>query len=123
MGWHYQQGLVNIGASPVNWVEPFHTLEPASMTTARPIKKRNMVSLTAVWGNDDAESTVRISLSHWKRLVSGSAFTKNAWAWYEGRRYQAQWVFKNGCVTIHGPDAAVHVVDLPLDELFVQESS
>ena len=46
---------------------------------------KNSIELTACWGNDDAESTIKLSKSKWKSIQTGAQFQKNAWSYYEGQ--------------------------------------
>ena len=48
--------------------------------------KRTYIQLTAFWGNDDAESSIRISRRRWNAIQSGAEYVVNAASWYEGRR-------------------------------------
>lgn len=78
------------------------------------------VELTAVWGNDDAESTIKMSRRRWKRIEEGAEYRTSAWSWYEGTREAVRWCFANREVSIGGEDGATYWVDMPLEELIVQ---
>jgi hypothetical protein len=84
-------------------------------------KQRPQVKLTALWGNSDAESTIKVSRRRWKEIQEGSTFTKNAWGYYEGERFPVTWSFSHGEFSIDGPDAAQCVLDAPVAELHVEE--
>lgn len=76
------------------------------------------VEVRALWGNDDAESTIKISLPQWRRIQAGEEFEKRAWGYYEGRRFSVGWRFKDRKVTISGGDIEC-VIDDPLENLYV----
>ena len=85
------------------------------------MRPRVHVELTAVWGNDDAESTIKISRRRWQEIRKGAEHFESAWSWYEGRRYPVTWSFSRGMVSIDGDDGMQCVVDDPVDELVVNE--
>ena len=80
-------------------------------------KPKIHVELTALWGNDDAESTIKISPLRWKRIQEGAEFETSAWGWYEGKRFSVRWYFSNGEFSIYD-----HIADCPIEELIVQDS-
>lgn len=49
------------------------------------------VEITAYWGHDDAESTIKLSLRKWEEIKAGAQFQKSAWSYYEGQRYRVVW--------------------------------
>jgi hypothetical protein len=65
---------------------------------------RASVTLIAIWGNDDAESQIKISPRLWAEIQAGATYSQGAWSHYEGRRYHVRWSFKNGKVSIDGED-------------------
>ena len=81
---------------------------------------RDYVELTAFWGNDDAESTIKVSRRRWKAICSGAEYWTSAWSWYEGKRDSVAWSFTDGNVTISGKDGRQCKVKNPVDELIVQ---
>lgn len=83
---------------------------------------RIYVSLTAYWGNDDAESTIKVSRRRWKAIREGAEYIASTWSWYEGQRESVTWVFENSCVSIHGDDGMECVLELPVDELITEVS-
>lgn len=78
---------------------------------------RASVRIRAMWGNDDASSSIKVSCQRWRAIQAGSHYSQTTWAWYEGRRFRVQWTFKNGALCIDGCDGAQHVVDAPLTDL------
>lgn len=84
------------------------------------VKRRAHIELTAYWGNDDAESTIKVSRARWKKIQDGAVYVTSAWGWYEGSRFSVAWCFSNGEVTINGDVGMQCVVDLPVSELIVQ---
>ena len=47
---------------------------------------RIYIELTAVWGNDDVDSTIRISRRRWKNIQEGAEYDTSATSYYEGLR-------------------------------------
>lgn len=86
-------------------------------------KPRIYVELTAVWGNDDAESSIKVSRRRWKEIQEGGEYTTSAWSWYEGRRFSVAWHFADGQLSIHGEDGMECVIDEPIEELIVQTTT
>ena len=84
-------------------------------------RNRTRVCLTAVWGNDDAESTIEISRRRWRDIQDGAHYKTSAWSWYEGDRFSVFWRFADAKVSIDGEDMMQCVVDLPVSELFAEE--
>ena len=84
----------------------------------QPLKPSVHVELTASFGNDDAESTIKVSRRRWKQIQEGAEYQTSAWSWYEGVRSSASWHFSEGLVSVHGDDME-HVIDLPVAELIV----
>lgn len=85
---------------------------PKSNTARRPF-----VQVTALWGNDDAESVIELSRKRWSQILAGASYTTCAWSWYEGERYRVTWVFTDGKLTIGGEDGMRCVLDQPASEL------
>ncbi len=83
-------------------------------------KPRIYVILTAVWGNDDADSTIKVSRRRWKEIQEGAEYETSAWSWYEGTRYRVTWIFSDGKVSVDGIDDRECVIGLPVDELIVE---
>lgn len=79
--------------------------------------KRIHVQLTTLWGNDDAESSIRISRRRWSAIQNGGAYEVSASSMYEGNRYPVVWRFARGQVSIDGEDGMECVVDLPVTVL------
>jgi hypothetical protein len=94
------------------------------MKTESP-KPRTYVEITAYWGNDDAESTIKVSRRCWQRIQQGADYERSAWSWYEGRRYPVGWRFSGRTVSVFGTggdafDGMECVLDLPIEELIVR---
>ena len=83
-------------------------------------KPRIYVELTAVWGNDDADSTIKVSRRRWKHIQSGAEYETSTWSWYEGKRQSVSWRFAGGEVSVYGEDGMECVVGMPVAELIVQ---
>jgi len=84
---------------------------------------RSIVTLTAAWGNDDAESTIKVSPRQWAAIQAGAEYTKSAPSFYEGRRSSVHWHFNACLVTITGEDGMECVPSQPIDELLVVTST
>jgi hypothetical protein len=83
-------------------------------------ESRIYVGLSAVWGNDDADSTIKVSRRWWKQIQEGAEYDSSAWSWYEGRRYSVGWHFSDGTVSVNGEDGRQCIVDFPVTELIAQ---
>lgn len=86
----------------------------------KPSLPRAHVELTALWGNDDADSTIKISRRRWKRIQEGADYETSTWSWYEGRRYSVTWSFSEGVVSVFGGDGRECFIDLPVANLIAQ---
>lgn len=80
-------------------------------------KPRPYVELSAVWGNDDGGSSIKVSRRRWKAIQAGAEYETMTWSWYEGERSATYSRFANGKVDITGPDFMEYAVDLPVSEL------
>jgi len=89
----------------------------------RSTKPRVYVKLTAVWGNDDADSTIKVSRRRWQAINAGAEYVTSASSWYEGRRYSVTWSFANGRVSVYGGGGGQCVNEDPLCELFVETNT
>ena len=87
------------------------------------VMTRTRIQLTAVWGNDDAQSSVLVSRRRWIAIQRGAEFTVDASSSYEGKRYKVVWRFANGQVSIDGEDGMECVVGLPVGELVSTDPS
>jgi hypothetical protein len=81
------------------------------------------IELTASWGNDDAESTIKVSQRRWKQIQEGIEYETAATSWYEGEEYDVSWHFSNSEVSIHGNDGAEYVINCPVKKLLVQSNA
>ena len=75
------------------------------------------IQLTALWGNDDAESSILVSRRRWTAIQSGAEHIVDASSSYEGKRHKVVWRFANRRVWIDGEDGMECVVGLPVGEL------
>jgi hypothetical protein len=91
--------------------------------TKKAKKPRIYVKLTATWGNDDVESSIKISRRRWSHICAGEEYQTSASYRYEGHSYTAYWSFINGKVTIDGEDGEQHVLNLPALKLWVSEET
>ena len=91
--------------------------------TQRTKTVRRYVTLIACWGNDDADSEIKISRRQWSAIKAGESYERGAWGWYEGRRQHVLWSFEDRLVSVFPSDSdgGEYIVDAPLDELIVQE--
>ncbi len=86
-------------------------------------KPKAHIKLTALWGNDDAESTIKVSRSRWKAITAGGTYERTAWGWYEGKRFSVIWQFQNGSFSVLAADGNDCITDYPVEELIVQTDS
>ena len=86
----------------------------------RKSSRRPTVTLTATWGNDDAESSIRISRRRWKAIQAGGEDFESGFGWYEGERFEVSWSFGKGLVSINSYDAGTCVSDRAVERLYVQ---
>jgi hypothetical protein len=82
---------------------------------------RVCIELTAVWGNDDAESTIKVSRRMWAKIQNGAEYATSAWSWYEGKRYRVAWRFNSGNVSVDNADGEYFGGSVSV--LFVREPS
>lgn len=94
--------------------------QPGTETPKTPRKPRRLVELTAYWGNDDAESTIKISPRMWSEIQAGKTHFKDAYGWYEGRRFRVGWTFIRKTVTIEDASGDRCVDGRPIEELIVR---
>jgi hypothetical protein len=83
-------------------------------------KSKVYVMLTAIWGNDDADSTIKLSHTQWEAIRAGAEYETSTWSWYEGKRFPVNWSFVNGCVSIFGEDGMECLIDYPVDDLNIE---
>ena len=80
---------------------------------------RVFIELSTMWGNGDVGSSIRISRRRWKAIQEGAMFEASSTSYYEGTRFTNFWTFANAKVNIDGEDGRECVVELPVDELYV----
>ena len=80
---------------------------------------RIYIQLTAVWGNDDADSTIRISRRRWKNIQEGEEYATSATYYYEGQRGWVSWHFSGGLLSISGDEGRECLVDHSVEHLIV----
>ncbi|MEZ5608116.1 MAG: PcfJ domain-containing protein [Burkholderiaceae bacterium] len=90
--------------------------EPMMPTSS---KSRVHVHLTAMWGNDDAQSTIKVSRRRWQRIQDGEPYCATAWSWYEGTRTRTTWSFGDGELTLSQDDG--FECYLTVKQLYVHE--
>jgi len=76
------------------------------------------VTIRALWGNDAAQGTIKISPRQWKRIQAGEEFQKQGWGYYEGQRFSVSWYFNNRKVTIYADDQEC-IIDDPIENLYL----
>ena len=84
------------------------------------IRHRVYVKLTAVWGNDDADSTIMVSRRRCQAIRAGAEYVTSARSWYEGGSYPVAWLFTDGKVSVYGGGGMECVIDQPVGELIEQ---
>jgi hypothetical protein len=83
------------------------------------VSAKKIVSITAYWGSDDAESTIELSAEQWQRIQRGASHVEHGVSWYEGESEGVCWSFQNCTISIDGADGRQCLVDAPISELFV----
>jgi len=78
---------------------------------------RIYIELTAVWGNDDVDSTIRISRRRWKNIQEGAEYATSSTSYYEGLRSCVSWSFSRGLLSIYGDEGRECLVDHPVEDL------
>ena len=82
---------------------------------------QDFVELTAYWGTDDADSSIKVSAKKWEQIKAGAQYQKTAKSYYEGQSYDVTWSFLDGTVSIDGEDGMQCVAGLPLEELILRQ--
>ena len=77
------------------------------------------ITLTALWGNGDAESSIRVSRRIWEKINAGMKFSADSTGWYEGTHQSVYWRFVDGKVYIDGEDGMQCIVGDTIDSLIV----
>lgn len=80
---------------------------------------QSIVSITAVWGNGDAESTIKLSAQIWQEILKGAEHYETGASWYEGEPGLVSWTFRNGLVSIDGEDGMQCLIDASITGLIV----
>ena len=80
---------------------------------------RIYIQLTAVWGNGDADSTIRISRRRWQHIREGADYATSAASYYEGGRGSVAWHFSGGLLSILGDDDRECLIGHPVEDLIV----
>jgi hypothetical protein len=73
------------------------------------VPSRRPVSISTVWGNNDAEATLKVTRSQWNRIIAGAEFAATTWAWYEGKRERVTFRFNSpqcGDLRVDGVEGA-----------------
>ena len=91
------------------------------MAKQPPKPKRTYIELTASWGNDDSESSIKIAPSRWESIKDGGKFSKKSISYYEGEEEKVVWTFKDGLVSIDGEDGRQCILEEPIESLHVEK--
>ncbi len=81
-----------------------------------------MVSLRAVWGNGDAESTLEVSSSVWLAIKAGKKHASMSVSYYEGQETQVKWWFQDRMLSIHDQDGTCRVDGSHISEVYIDQS-
>lgn len=79
---------------------------------------RIYVELTAIWGNDDVSSSIKISRRRWAAIQEGAEFQKSTFAYYEGSKFSVSWEFINKEISIYAGDGIECFLEEPLSRLY-----
>lgn len=82
---------------------------------------RNPLATRVFWGNDDAYSTIRISVKQWNSILLGEDLTKSTWSYYEGLRNRVIWEFTDRTLNVCGDDGEDWIVDMDISEVNVYD--
>lgn len=82
-------------------------------------KERIYVYLTAFWGNDDAESTIKMSRRQWQKIMNGDSYETTSKSYYEGEKFEIEWSFCNNKISIWDHEGANRIEGASLDELMI----
>ena len=80
-----------------------------------------MVSVTAYWSEDDAESTLVLSDADWAALSVGATQVFQSKGFYEGEEFDVEWSFSNSYFCINGFDGRQCVVDETIQDLVIND--
>ncbi len=80
---------------------------------------RVYIQVTAVWGNDDADSTIKVSRRCWKQIQEGAEYDTVAPFHYEGQSGSVAWHFSGGLLSILGDDDRECLIGHPVEDLIV----
>ncbi|MBS0415957.1 MAG: PcfJ domain-containing protein [Proteobacteria bacterium] len=95
-------------------------INPPEPMMPKSSKPRVHVRLTAMWGNDDADSTIKVSRRRWQQILNGESYDTSAWSWYEGTRTRTYWSFDGGKLTL-SQDDGMECCHLTAKQLYVDE--
>lgn len=95
-------------------------INPPEPMMPRSNQPRVHVRLTAMWGNDDAASTIQVSRRRWQQILNGESYDTSAWSWYEGTRTRTYWSFDGGKLTL-SQDDGMECCHLTARQLYVDE--
>jgi hypothetical protein len=76
------------------------------------------ISIRALWANNAATSTIKISPRQWKKIQEGKEFKKGGWGYYERQRFSVSWYFNNRNVTIYADEQECIHRD-PIEKLYL----
>ena len=82
-------------------------------------KKRIYVYLTAFWGNDDVESTIKMSRRQWRKIVNGDSYQTTSCSYYEGEKFYVEWSFCDNEISIWDHNGASRLEGASFDELMI----
>lgn len=79
------------------------------------------ITLTAIWGNDDVESEIRVSRKNWVRICAGGELKRTASGWYEGKRFGTYWHIADRKVEITSDEGGDCFI-ASLDDLYISDN-
>lgn len=80
-----------------------------------------MISVTAYWSEDDAESTLILSDADWASITTGATQAYQSKGFYEGEEFDVEWVFSNSSFSIDSLDGRQCVVGGAIQDLVIND--
>lgn len=80
-----------------------------------------MISVTAYWSEDDAESTLVLDDVDWAAIKGGANKVFRSKAFYEGEEFEVEWSFDNSCFSVDSFDGRQCVLDGAIQDLVIND--
>ena len=80
------------------------------------------ITLTAVWGNEDADSCTSLSYDEWLDICGGGELLRREVSYYEGEEFEVCWAIEDRQVRVSGEDGRECFIG-SLEDLLISDSS